>query len=56
MTNRKKFIEVFGIEPDIHFCPISEDIPCKECIYNQKCKTNPEIRFWNEEYKEEEEE
>lgn len=50
MTNKEKFIEIFGVEPDIDNCPIlcaANDFDCpyvKTYCYSGK--------WWEEEYKE----
>ena len=51
MTNKEKFIEVFGIEPDEHFCPISDNVTCKKCPYSDNgCDDIHPANFFNLEY------
>jgi hypothetical protein len=53
MTNKEKFIEVFGLEPNEHFCPLSEEISCGSCPYNENgCDEDHKDRFFSMEYKE----
>lgn len=53
MTNGEKFIEVFGLEPNEHFCPLSEEIGCGSCPYSKNgCDEVHKDRFFSMEYKE----
>ena len=53
MTNKEKFIEVFGLEPNEHFCPLNEEIGCEGCPYSKNgCDEEHKDRFFSMEYKE----
>ena len=49
MTNKEKFIEIFGVNPDDNFCPLAT---CEGCYYaNNGCDENHPAKFFNLEYK-----
>lgn len=48
MTNKEKFIEVFGLEPDTLFCPIKS---CYNCpYYDNGCDEKNRANFYNLKY------
>lgn len=49
MTNEEKFKELFGHDPDIYACILS-DVECDQCRfkeYGRHCS----VKWWGEEYK-----
>lgn len=51
MTNKEKYKEVFGMEPDLVACPTNS---CDECPVKDKpeCTFLMEESWWSKEYKE----
>ena len=54
MSNAEKFEEVFGFKPDNNSCPYSSS-HCEECKYDDHETLGCCEKFWNAEYKKEEE-
>lgn len=52
MTNAEKYEQIFGFKPDVHNCPADE---CSNCPAHEKSCSGI-VGWWNEEYKEKENE
>lgn len=51
MTNKEKYIEIFGHEPSVNFC-INDDMKCDDCQYRFDDPRSCAKKWWNMTYME----